>query len=188
MNPDRAILNSVPGTRNRPRFVRQLLAIEKRLVDALLCLLLVTMIGLACLQIGLRTFFSSGLLWADPLLRYLVLWCGLLGGVVATRERKHIGIDVIGYLAAEQVKPWLGLVIDIFSTFVAAVLTWAAVIFVRNEALFGGSPLLSVPTWIWNLIFPLSFALMTLHFLLAAEADIRELTARIRDRETVAGQ
>ncbi len=162
---------------NHRQVAHQVLTFEKRLIDGLLCLLFVAMIVLACLQIGLRTFFSGGLQWADPLLRYLVLWCGMLGAVVATREKKHIAIDVLGYLAPEQVKPWIELVVDIFSCLVAAVLTWAAVIFVRNEVLYGFSPLLSVPSWVWNLIFPTAFALITIHFLLAVAADIRTLAS-----------
>jgi TRAP-type C4-dicarboxylate transport system permease small subunit len=48
--------------------------------EAFLCLLLVAMILLACVQIFLRTFYSSGILWADPLLRYMghlgwPVWC-----------------------------------------------------------------------------------------------------------------
>jgi TRAP-type transport system small permease protein len=163
---------------------RQSVIIEKRLIDGLLCLLLVAMIVLACLQIILRTFFSGGLLWADPLLRYMVLWSGMLGAVVATRENKHIAIDVVGYLAPKQVKPWTRLLIDLFSSLVAAILTWAAVTFVRNEHLFGGSLLLTIPSWIWNLIFPTAFGLMTLHFFLAISADIKALSSRHRNPET----
>ncbi len=166
------------------QLTRQILTIEKGLTDGLLCLLLLAMIVLACLQIGLRTFFSGGLLWADPLLRYMVLWCGMLGAVVATRENKHIGIDVVGYLVPETVKPWLGLLIDLFSSFVAALLTWASVIFVRNEQLFGNAPLLTVPSWIWYLIFPTAFGLITLHFLLAIAADIRTIASLRQAHET----
>ncbi len=169
---------------NIPQLTRQIWTFEKRLTDGLLCLLLMAMIVLACLQIGLRTFFSGGLLWADPLLRYFVLWCGMLGAVVATRENKHIAIDVIGYLAPEQVKPWLALLIDLFSSFVAALLTWASVTFVRNEQLFGNAPLFNVPSWIWNLIFPVAFGLITLHFLLAITADIRTIVSLRRNHET----
>lgn len=173
---------------NCRQVAHQVLTIERRLVDGLLCLLLAAMIVLACLQIGLRTFFSSGLFWADPLLRYLVLWCGMLGAVVATREKKHIGIDVVGYLVPDRVKPWIGLTIDLFASFVAAVLTRAAVTFVRNEALFGGSCLLAVPSWIWNLIFPVAFALITIHFLLAIAADVRSLSCRAAENQTGTGR
>lgn len=145
------------------------------LTDGFLCLLLVAMIALACLQIFLRTFLSGGLLWADPLLRYLVLWTGMTGAVVATREGKHIAIDVIAYLAPEAVRTWIRLAINLFSATVAVVLTWAACIFVRNEAIFGSLSLLSVPSWIWNLIFPLAFGLIAFHFLAALPADFSAL-------------
>ena len=162
----------------------QISLVWKWLLDGFLCLLLTAMIGLACLQIGLRTFFSSGLLWADPLLRYLVLWSGMLGAVVATRERKHIAIDVVGYLAPQQIKPWLQLALDLFSCLVTGSLTWAAIVFVRNEASFGGSSLLSLPSWVWNLIFPLAFFLITVHFLLALIKDVQMLFSRPGGQET----
>lgn len=166
------------------RYGRQVLRFEKQLINALLCLLLAVMIVLACMQIVLRTFFSGGLLWADPLLRYLVLWCGLLGAVVATRENKHIAIDAAGYLVPEPVQPWIRLIIDLFSSLVAAALTWASVLFIRNEWEFGSSPLLSVPSWIWNLIFPMAFGLITFHFLLAAASGIRAFLQLFRGRTT----
>ncbi|MDD3618418.1 MAG: TRAP transporter small permease subunit [Desulfobulbaceae bacterium] len=151
------------------------------LTNGLLCLLLLVMIGLACTQIFLRTFLSGGLLWADPLLRYLVLWSGMIGAVVATREGKHIAIDVITYLAPEALGKWIQPVVNLFSAAVAAVLTLAASIFIRNEALFGSPSLLGVPSWIWNLIFPLAFAMITFHFLAALLADLPALFRR-RDR------
>ncbi len=142
------------------------------LTDGILCLLLSAMVTLACVQIFLRTFFGGGFLWADPLLRYMVLWSGMLGAVVATREGKHIAIDVITYLAPEQTKAWIHLVIHLFSCGVAVILTWAAVIFVRNEALFGSTSLMNVPAWIWNLIFPVAFGLIGFHFFVALLTDI----------------
>ena len=160
---------------NRLQLSQKILNIEKRLIDTLLCLMLAAMIVLACLQIGLRTLSSGGILWADPLLRYLVLWCGMLGAVVATREKKHIGIDVLGYLAPAHIKVWIDLVIDIFSSLVVVTLTWVSIVFVQNEHLFGGPSVLNVPSWIWNLIFPLAFGLITIHFLLAIPCDIKAL-------------
>lgn len=145
------------------------------LTDGLLCLLLVAIIGIACLQITLRTFFSGGFLWADPLLRYLVLWSGMLGAVVATREGKHIAIDVITYLAPEKIKKWIHLAINLFSCVVAGALTTASVIFVRNEAMFNSTELLNLPSWAWNLIFPIAFGMITFHFLIALLIDILAL-------------
>ncbi len=66
-----------------------------RAEDALLVLLLSTMIVLASTQILLRNLFDSGFVWIDPLLRVLVLWLGLIGATVATRNNRHIRIDLL---------------------------------------------------------------------------------------------
>lgn len=153
-------------------FSRLLWNLWTGLTDGLLCLLLAAMICLACVQIVLRIFFHGGFLWADSLLRYMVLWSGMLGAVVATREGKHITIDVITYLAPDRTKSWIRLFVDLFSGSVAVVLTWAAIIFVRNEAQFGSTSLLNVPVWVWNMIFPLAFGLIALHFFIGLLADI----------------
>jgi TRAP-type C4-dicarboxylate transport system permease small subunit len=148
----------------------------ERLEEGFLCLLLITMILLACLQIALRLFFSGGLLWADPLLRALVVWSGMFGAAVATKQGKHISLDIISYLVPAHLRPWLQLAIHLFSALVSAALTWAAVLFVRNEAAFGGTTLLSLPSWAWNLVFPLAFGLITCRFFAAGLADIRKIS------------
>jgi len=145
------------------------------MIDGLLCLLLLAMIILSCLQIILRTFFAGGFLWADPLLRYLVLWSGMLGAVVATREGKHIAIDVVTYLSPGKTKKWIRLLIHLLSFVVSGILTMAAVTFVRNEATFGTNELLNIPSWTWNIIFPVAFALITFHFFISLLTDVLSL-------------
>ncbi|MCD6389266.1 MAG: TRAP transporter small permease [Desulfobulbaceae bacterium] len=135
------------------------------LEEGFLCLLLFAMILLSCWQIISRDFFSGGYAWIDPLLRYLVLWVGLLGASLATRKGKHIAIDLASYMATERAKPWIKLAGDLFSTLVAGVLTFAAIIFVRNEVQFSGDPLLAIPSWGWNMIFPLAFGMICIRFL-----------------------
>lgn len=87
---------------------------------------------------------------------------------MATSKGKHISLDIIGFLVPEYLQAWLLVVTDLFSAAVAALLTWAAYLFIRSEMAFGNTQLLSVPSWIWNLIFPIAFALITLRFFMAA--------------------
>lgn len=128
--------------------------------EKLLCLLLATMIILACLQILLRTVFSSGLLWIDPLLRYLVLWSGLLGAVTATTQGKHIALDIFGSRIPPSLDPWISLLTQLFSSLAAAGLAWAAWLFLAGEMEAGGEGPLALPLWFWNSIFPLAFTLI----------------------------
>jgi TRAP-type C4-dicarboxylate transport system permease small subunit len=134
--------------------------------ETFLCLLLTSMILLACVQIFLRFFFSGGFAWADPLLRYMVLWAGLFGAAVATKKGKHISIDIISHLLPDRCKPWLQALLNLFSAGVCGVLTYAAINFVRDEAFYGGRGLLDIPSWGLNLVFPVAFGLISLRFLI----------------------
>lgn len=136
-----------------------------RLEEILLCLLLTAMIVLTCVQIALRIFFASGLLWADPLLRYLVLWSGLLGASMATSRNEHIALDLAGYLLPKQLLPLVQLVCHLFSFITSCFLTYAAILFLQSEIQFGSPGLLAIPSWGWNVIFPLAFGLIALRYL-----------------------
>lgn len=158
------------------RIAARVLAAWERIEEGFLCLLLAAMTGIACWQIVLRFFFASGLVWADQLLRYLVLWSGMFGAVIATREGRHIAIDIISYLLPRPWLPGLRFAIDLFSCAVSGVLTWAALVFVENERLFGGEILLGVPQWGWGLVFPIAFGCITLRFLGHAVGQLRIMT------------
>ncbi len=138
--------------------------VEQGLVTLILTLIIV----LATYQIGLRWFTSGGLPWIDPLLRYSVLWGGLMGAVLATARAQHISLDVVSYLIPERAKPWLKFITLCFSTVVAGFLFRAAVLFMQSEIEFGGTSLFGLPSWILYLIFPISFAMISVHFILSA--------------------
>ena len=159
MEADRTPTAATPG-------IRSLLRLCDRIETTILSMLLGIMIVLSCMQILLRTFFSSGLLWADPLLRYLVLWCGMLGAVSAAGQGQHIAIDLVGRRLGPRIEPFLDLVVNIFSALTAFGLSWAGWLFLRNEMQFGETSLLSIPSWVWNTIFPLAFILIGGKYLL----------------------
>lgn len=135
-----------------------------RLEDASLVLLVGAMLLLACGQILLRNAFSVTLLWADPLIRHLVLWTGMLGAMVATREDKHIHIDA---LLRAVPSPWsdgLKALSLFFSAAVCVVLTRVSLRFIADERAYGMEGFLDIPSWILQLIFPLTFGAMALRF------------------------
>ena len=150
--------------------LKKILAVIRNILawleEAFLCLLLSSMIILACLQIFLRFFFSTGLVWADPLLRYMVLWVGLFGAAVATKQGKHITIDIFSHLLPARYQPWLQALLNLIATAVCVMLTYASIIFVRDEALYGGRALLDIPSWGLNLVFPLAFGVISFRFLI----------------------
>jgi len=146
------------------------------LEESFLCLLLLAMIILACLQIVLRDVFSGGLLWADPLLRYLVIWAGLFGADLATKRGKHIAIDIASHLIPPRLTPWLAGLINFFSALICIGLAYAAIIFVKNEAAFGGGrEIIGISSWTMNVVFPLAFGLISCRFIILSVTNVAEI-------------
>lgn len=155
--------------------VRQFSRLLERLEEAVLLLLIGAMILLACVQIALRDIWGGGLSWADPLLRVMVLWAGLLGAVVATQMDKHISIDLASHLLPKGIFRGLRVVRSFFCTGVCGVLTWLAIDFVRQEALQGnGQEMAGLASWQLNLIFPIAFGGIALRFFVGT---VRSLVA-----------
>ena len=142
------------------------LSLLKKGEEGFLCLLLTSMIMLACLQIILRSVFSGGLMWAEPLLRYMVLWGGLLGATLATSKGEHISLDLASLIIPEKYLIFVQLCCHLFSSLVAGILCWASILFLREEMLFGAGDLLGIPSWCWNVIFPFAFFLISSRYLL----------------------
>ncbi|OGP91622.1 MAG: hypothetical protein A2156_15225 [Deltaproteobacteria bacterium RBG_16_48_10] len=137
-----------------------------RIEQVLLVIFLSTMMLLAFLQIFLRNVFTTGLTWGDMLLRNLVLWIGFIGATLATREGKHINIDIISRSLPPLGKAFMEFGIHLFSFFICGLLTYASLKFIKNEAQMGVATLLGIPTWILEIILPLTFSLMAFRFAL----------------------
>jgi TRAP-type C4-dicarboxylate transport system permease small subunit len=146
------------------RLHRMLLKLE----DWILMLLLTAMILLACSQILLRNLFETGISWADPTLRLLVLWLSLLGAMAATRDDNHISIDLLTRFLSDKLKGICRRITDLFAGIVCGLLAWHAGRFVLFEWEDGSLLFASLPAWAGELILPLGFGVMALRFLLAA--------------------
>jgi len=139
-------------------------AIIDRIEQFFLVLLLSIMILIAFMQIILRNLFDTGLTWGDPLVRNLVLWVGFIGAALATREGKHINMEVVSRWVPPQGKVFIGTLTSLFSSLICALLTYASLKFIRNEAQMGDLTFLKIPSWIPELILPVIFGLMALRF------------------------
>jgi TRAP-type C4-dicarboxylate transport system permease small subunit len=143
-----------------------------RIEEALLALLLGGMILLAALQIGLRSLLGTGLPWADPLLRVLVLWVGLLGAVTASREGRHITVDVVSRMLPARARAAAGVVTGLFTAGVAAALAWHGARFVASERQFGSMAFSGIPAWGLESVIPGAFALIAVRYLRRAARDL----------------
>ena len=103
-------------------------------------------------------------------MRHLVLWVGFIGASLATRDEKHINIDVFSRLTSEKLKPYIRTVVELFTIAVCIILAKAAYGFVALE-LEDNTTVFTVweadiPAWIFQMIIPIGFALIAFRFFL----------------------
>ena len=150
---------------NTPHLGR-ILTVLCRIEDGILVALLALMITLAAVQILLRNFFGAGIVWGDVLVRVLVLWIGLIGSMIATRQNKHISIDLVArYLPTGFDLP-VKAVVQLFAAGVCALAAFYSFVFVYAEYFDGGRAFGQVPVWVCEAIMPLAFAVMALRYLM----------------------
>lgn len=154
----------------------RLFNIVRTVENGLLVLLLVAMIGLAGSQIMLRNLFDSGISWADPVLRVLVLWVGMLGAMIATQQDKHIRIDLLSHYLSPAWRRRTTRLNDLFSALVCGLLAWHSGRFVYFEWQDGSPFINGFPAWAAELILPVGFAVMTLRFILLLILGKHEVT------------
>ncbi len=158
----------------QPTFWARLDRFGRQAENALLVLLLSSLIVLAGLQIAQRNLFGGGFPWTDELLRILVLWLGLFGAVAASRDDNHINIDVLSRFLPERVKAGSRILVDLFTAAVCALLAWHGGRFALGERDYGTTLLGGFPAWLLQAGIPLAFGLIAWRY---AVFSLRDLAA-----------
>lgn len=143
------------------------------LEDSLLIGLLVSMIVLSSGQIVLRNFFDFGFIWIDPLLRVLVLWTGLIGATVASRQNKHIRIDLISRFFSKRLHLAIQVFIGFFTAFICAIIAWFGSHWVLTDYQEKLTSFSGLPNWILEIIIPIAFGLIAIRYLMLSICWLR---------------
>lgn len=122
------------------------------------------LLGLAFVQILLRNFFDSGLVWADEAIKVLVLWLAMSGALYATRGAKHINIDVITRFLPIKIANAIYRLIYLITGLICAACAYYTAQFVLLEYEDPIDAFLGIPTWVCELIIPVVFLLMAMRF------------------------
>jgi TRAP-type C4-dicarboxylate transport system permease small subunit len=136
--------------------------------DAVLLVILISMILLAGAQIFLRNFFDYSLFWGDEMLRLMVLWLTVAGGLAASRMDKHISIEVLDRFMPAGMQLFTKILIDLFTAAVCGLFSWHSARFVMGSYEFGDMLLRDTPAWMLQIILPVGFGLMAYRHLVYA--------------------
>lgn len=137
--------------------------------------LLGTMVVLAVLQIVLRQFFDDGIVWADELIKIIVLWLAMIGSIAAARDNRHIRIDLLSHILPERGVILTRMLVDLFAAVVCAVIAWQAWRYLQIEIEFEETVLLNLPAWMAHSIVPAAFLLICYRFLVSVLKEVYEM-------------
>jgi len=146
------------------RKINNLINFFGKIEEGLLILLFILLIFISLLQIVLRDIFSTGIGYADPIIRHLVLWIGLFGATLATKQDRHIHIDILPRIVPGRWKSFLQIAINSFSTSICIFLTYSALKFIKDEYQAKVTLVPHIPIWIGEVILPIAFFIMTIRF------------------------
>jgi TRAP-type C4-dicarboxylate transport system permease small subunit len=129
-------------------------------------------------QILLRNAFDSGITWVPPMLGILVIWVGLLGALIATRNNAHIKINILTTYLADRYKPFAFTLSYLFSATILAILTYYSIEFVKLDFSSDMEAFGSVPVWMAQIILPVTFFLMSIRYAAYTVLNIIEIVKR----------
>jgi TRAP-type C4-dicarboxylate transport system permease small subunit len=150
---------------NRLRKINNYIA---RIEEVLLLVIVLLMVLLSFTQVVLRNLFDHGIIWGDIFLRNLVLWVGFIGASLASKEERHINIDVFSRALKGRSKKAVQAAVQLFAAIISAILTNAAFNFVWQERSFNTILFADIPAWYFQSIIPLGFAMMSVRFVFSA--------------------
>jgi len=159
------------NTQKRNPIVRFIEILE----DSLVVLLFAATASISLLQIILRNFFDSGISWATPMLGVLLLWLTLSGAVVAVRKDRHISINILAQNFSPPIMCLTYAITKLFTTIVCAAVAYYGALFVHMDYEQGGTLFADLPAWACELIIPVSFALLSIRYLISAIEEIQQL-------------
>ena len=135
-----------------------------RIEDSILVGLLLLMILLAAAQIFLRNILDVGMVWADIVVRVLVLWVGLIGAMTASRKGDHIKIDIISKHLTTRMSWLIKGITDFFTAVICSIVLFYSIKFIWFEYMDGNRIFGDIPVWICQVIIPFSFLVMSLRY------------------------
>ena len=137
-----------------------------RLVEGGIILVLGFMLLGQLYQALARNAWGGGIETLDIMMRYGVVWLGLLGGVIAMRTGNQIRIDLLTKLAPPKVRRWLEPFTSAVTVIICLLMAKASLTMIASEAA-AGTKLIgehTVVPFLW--IYPIGFTLIALQALI----------------------
>ncbi len=129
------------------------------LEDGVLCLALAALVTLPLAEVVLRATLHIGISGSSALVQHLTLIIGMLGGAVAARENRLLGLSTGAFLKGrwKAASAWYS---GAFAAMISFFLCLASYQFIETERQAGSVLAYGIPVWAIQTVLPLGFALV----------------------------
>lgn len=161
------------------KFLRLL---NERLEEIFLVILMTADTLIVAAQIASRFIFKIPLPWSEEVARYLFIWLVWVGASYATKERKHISIDVVISRIPKMGKKVCAVISTV--VWIAFLIFMARISFKLTASVYGGSQIAvgsGIPMWIPYAAIPTGMIMMLFRLLQNCYYDIKGI--KYEDKE-----
>lgn len=137
------------------------LGIAQTTEELVATLALAAMVLLPLAEIVIRPLVSGGIPGSIPFVQHFTLVVGFLGAGLAARHGKLIALATANFITAGPIRRATEVFSSTVGATVSAILTTAAIVFVVMEVGEGREIAIGIRTWVFQLVLPVSFALIT---------------------------
>ncbi|MDR1970845.1 MAG: TRAP transporter large permease subunit [Treponema sp.] len=125
-----------------------------------LSFMLITLIAAA--EAFVRIFFHSGIPASSDLMIHLLLWGGMLGGMIATRSGEHLSIALVQNFSQGELRRRLQSLTSLLAAFIVTALGCCGPAFIRIG--LAGAMIGFIPDRVFALIIPAGYLIMAVRF------------------------
>jgi C4-dicarboxylate transporter DctQ subunit len=110
----------------------------------------IIMVAVMFVNVVLRNFFQSGLVWGNELSSYLNIFAVYIAVSAGFKYGSHVGISVVvDYLVPKVLKKWTAVLSNLISFTFCLLIIYLGIRMVNAQMATGQcSPVLSVPLWV----------------------------------------
>jgi TRAP-type C4-dicarboxylate transport system permease small subunit len=142
-------------------------------IEAVVILVSVVMSLVVFFQVVLRHILDQPFGWTEELGRVTLLIFVMLGGILAYRDGRHLGLDIVENRLSPRPRLYFQAFKRLLIILFAAVMIQQGITLINS--LYARTPILSIPFSTLYLIFPFTMALILLMAFIQFTADLRKI-------------
>jgi len=131
-------------------------------IEDIFCITALVLLAVFPILESVARLFSTGVPASSGIIVHLLLFTGLLGGMICTRNESHLAISFVQYIPDGKIKNGLNITSNLISSFVAIILAWSSISFINTVLV--ESRIGFVSNHVLALIMPIAFGVIAIRF------------------------